>query len=583
MARYHCHTRAALQVRKEQSSKNQNIYPELYGVWIPKTFRLVTLDMSLEAPLKDLAEKEPMERLTTSSSFSANAAHPSPGTGGIYRRVSVAHANASVSARGKGPENDVSAAMSQPELYADERLMSSDLLRGGHLNRAESGLQQRQELSPLAFEDLPLPWKTLLANRSLNIQGPGMNPRPANDMAHLLKASAPAFVPTGSLEGLYHPKLVVEPRSAQPSPPQHYSHRRLPTIDLTQPYLQLPLGRQTLLPTPPSTSSPLWSSDFSPYQESLLSPPELAVAHLPRLSNNLGIQLGNLGMTEQLRRLLYERLGSASSRNIDVSPPLAPPAPIHGSKISRPLSSSVTNAVLQPYISRQPNNHSSTLSSPQATSSPPRLRVPPNTPLQNLSISRRLDTNPFGSHSVDAVSTPPSPQSPETHTKVRTLSGQQPRSIPLAKLIQRRLSAVPEAEEEPSFVHHASRSPSPSRAYSFHRSPGGARDEVPVQIYSTRDQLQRMTSPKPQQMRGRRPAGPPAQRGTSRHTGTKSGDIRVPVAATSGSKAEAKINKTPEGPKTQAPKKRPYRKKNRTSSLDSTATVASVAASSSKG
>jgi len=74
--------------------------------------------------------------------------------------------------------------------------------------------------------------------------------------------------------------------------------------------------------------------------------------------------------------------------------------------------------------------------------SPAQPRPPPNTPFSSLhSREQALSSQAARSSSM---TTPPSPTSPQLH--VRSLSHQQTRSIPLARLIQRRLSSVPEED-----------------------------------------------------------------------------------------------------------------------------------------
>jgi hypothetical protein len=67
------------------------------------------------------------------------------------------------------------------------------------------------------------------------------------------------------------PQILIEPRS--PEMPQATS-RRMTTMELAHQYQQhqlLKMHQQSLLPTPPNSSSPLWSSEFSPYNHSRLS------------------------------------------------------------------------------------------------------------------------------------------------------------------------------------------------------------------------------------------------------------------------------------------------------------------------
>ncbi|KZT26699.1 hypothetical protein NEOLEDRAFT_201284 [Neolentinus lepideus HHB14362 ss-1] len=493
--------------------------------------------------LQKIQEQQDTARMNASQSFSSNAhTLASHSLKENHRKPLTMLPNLSRSPH-REPDTlaSIKSAPIQP-LRIDEDQVSSPM-------RWNSSLQQSgQQLSPLDLDELPLEWQAILGDRNLNASGARTNSR---DLVHYLKATAPAFVPSRSVEGFYRPGIVVESRASH-SQSQHSSHRRLPTIDLTQPqqYLQLALGRQTLLPTPPNSSSPIWSSDFSPYQESLLSPPELAASLLPRLSNNVPIQLGDASINEQLRRALYEHPGAASALGTDNAFSLGSAAQLHGSRNSRSLSTSQrTLSAVREFLNSQ-INHTRVLSSPQAASSPPRLQVPPNTPLQNLAAARRQEPGQVRPRSITAIPLPPSPTSPETHTNTygntKTLSSQQPRSIPLAKLIQRRLSAVPEAEEEATFVREASLSSSPTKSYLEHRSPRTLSAEVPHQIYSTANQTQRK-APMPvpsnvQEARDRRPEAS-ASRGTSRQITPKSDSVRAPAKVSIGSHPVERIDR----------------------------------------
>ncbi|TFK54171.1 hypothetical protein OE88DRAFT_1654700 [Heliocybe sulcata] len=541
--------------------------------------------------LQKIQAQHPKDRTDVPQDFSSNAhMHTSPTATEYYRKPLVMPADQLRSpnkVRNADTLGSVRSASIQPPRIDDGQL--SSLLRS---NAALS--RNGRQLHPLDLDELPLGWHSMLADRDLNAPGAAANGTPTEDLMHYLKATAPAFVPSRSLASLYGPGAVIEPRNVEQ--PQHSSHRRLPTIDLTQPqYLQLALGRQTLLPTPPNSSSPLWCSDFSPYQESLLSPPGLAASLLPGLSNNVPVQLRNAGMNEQLRRALYERLGAGSTLSADSALPLVSGAHIHTSGNAESLATSQrTLSAVQEYLNNQ-NHQAAGLSPPWAASSPARLRVPPNTPMQNLVAARRQEAGHGRPQAASTIPLPPSPRSPETrthvHGNVRSLSNQQPRSIPLAKLIQRRLSAVPETEEEATFIREPSPSPSPTRAHLEHRSPRTVKPEVPQQTYSAASQPQRkgpMSVPVDKEQERGRQSESSASRTTSRQRGSKGEVVRATAkvaveahAASEDVKASKSSGKS-EGSKNAPAKRRAYRKKNRTASIDSIATVASVPASSSQ-
>ncbi|KAI0318397.1 hypothetical protein OF83DRAFT_1171137 [Amylostereum chailletii] len=257
-------------------------------------------------------------------------------------------------------------------------------------------------------------------------------------------------------------------RHTENHPPQHLDRRdmpyaRHPTQDAiileqllsrsqeSRPHVNEHSERPSVLPTPPSSSSPLWSSNFSPYQESLLSP--LSNTYLGGQSPTIpqGSYHSPMDPSEQLRRLVHERLNDMGS-SFNVASSLAPAAQI----------SPITRSSQQPVDFNE-------LSSPQAilnylakrdshlSPSSVDLRSPSHH--RNVSsISLQPVVKPRGHPSNSRSYVPPSPTSPEDHHH-RPYSHHQPRSIPLARLIQRRLSAV---QEEDASSTIRGRSPSPS-------------------------------------------------------------------------------------------------------------------------
>ncbi|THH21347.1 hypothetical protein EW146_g203 [Bondarzewia mesenterica] len=239
------------------------------------------------------------------------------------------------------------------------------------------------------------------------------------------------------------PQILIKPRSPPP-----FSSQRLSAMEIAQQYRQQQLHRQqgSLLPTPPNSSSPLWSSDFSPYEDTLLSP-NWASSHVngrsvAALSNQ---PLSSAEASHELRRLVYERMGLSA----DISASLAPPAQIQSSARLQPAVRNITSVSSSETLVNYLGGHDAVYST---TASPQRPGPPPNTP-RSRTVSQEQPTRRYQPYYAKA---PISPTSPETHH--RSLSYQQPRSIPLARLIQRRLSAVPE-EDGNSTVR--GRSPSP--------------------------------------------------------------------------------------------------------------------------
>ena len=208
---------------------------------------------------------------------------------------------------------------------------------------------------------------------------------------------------------------------------------------------------QNVLPTPPDSTSPLWSSAFSPYQESLLSPEVLAAVHLPSiltsrnplLGQSQNILLHQAELKHQARLANYERVNGARLNVLSHEQEL--PHRVQdstqyqdflgsGSSMSPSLDlvSQVAHAQLR---GQSINNHASIM---QNSPVPP-PRAPPNTP-SNMGVR---EGKPVIKQPHVSASAPLSPTSPKHR---QNISQQHARSIPLSRLIQRRLSAVPEED-----------------------------------------------------------------------------------------------------------------------------------------
>jgi hypothetical protein len=235
------------------------------------------------------------------------------------------------------------------------------------------------------------------------------------------------------------PQILIEPRS--PEMPQATS-RRMTAMELAHQYQQhqlLKMHQQSLLPTPPNSSSPLWSSEFSPYNHSSVSPASLRhqVVHE---------QSRDLDAPGQLRHLMRERLGRNILHDLDVSS-LVPAAQINSaSQLDYPCYEldPVRSQALTNIFAAQDIQHLPTL--------------PPDVPLP---ITRAPQTLPrYITHDARRYATPHhdtlvSPTSPEEFRYTRGHSQPQiPRSIPLARL----MPSVPEEDSSPT-IH--GRSPSP--------------------------------------------------------------------------------------------------------------------------
>jgi hypothetical protein len=267
------------------------------------------------------------------------------------------------------------------------------------------------------------------------------------------------------------PQIFIEPRSPESFISNRHSLTALEAIQQYQQSLARTQQQSPLLPTPPSSSSSLWSSNFSPYTESLPSP-----------------ALPFFNASEQIRRLVHDRLADMAS------PPLAPAAQIDSYPVSYPTSD--FNELSSPrellnYLARRE------LFTSQTTQAP----VPPQKTRTFSGHSQSTYTS-AGSHNRHHSSSlqyaPPPPIYPELNLHVsRGYTTHQPRSIPLTRLIQRRLSAVPE-EDTSSTVRGRSPSPVPrgfeDRAHA-RRQPSGPSSDVIAHDYAAAEPRARVRLP----------------------------------------------------------------------------------------
>lgn len=243
-----------------------------------------------------------------------------------------------------------------------------------------------------------------------------------------LKSSAAAFVPSHQ-DQYAHPRIFVEPRSAQEA---FHAHRRMSAIEIAHQY-RLKRDFQNTLPTPPASSSPQWSPYLRAHPS--FTSPILSTSQFP---GSASVQQFNQHLAAYYRQSFAFEGDSGRDYNV---------APIDEVGIS--------TQVLKPsrhqhsgqgtsYVSAVPSNKSCTVDIP-----PPHPGSPPDAPLppafNRIDVISRLSQPK--QRSVEMA--PLSPTSPEP--RIRSLSHQQPRSIPLARLIQRRLSSVPEEDLSSSF------------------------------------------------------------------------------------------------------------------------------------
>ena len=280
---------------------------------------------------------------------------------------------------------------------------------------------------------IALDWQVTHARKSL--RNPPVEDSRGTKITHLLKPSAPAFVPGRQVTPLPFPRIFVEPRSTQSYQELNQPHR-IPASDIPQQYRQ----HQSILPTPPSSTSPQWSSSFSPYQGPLYSPLPVQQKQRPPADSS-----------SELRRFVYERIGSGGQNQ----------ANCHPSAIFQNYEAIKSQPVLarSPNVSRR-HPHTQRLSVPSnCVKSPPHPGPPPSTPLPPVpsTASVVIRDSEYWLGRSPSSDMPLSPTPPES--RPRSVSYQHPRSVPLARLIQRRLASVP--EEDLNFYLEHDRSSSP--------------------------------------------------------------------------------------------------------------------------
>ncbi|TFY70619.1 hypothetical protein EVG20_g2384 [Dentipellis fragilis] len=282
-----------------------------------------------------------------------------------------------------------------------------------------------------------------------------------NMPSEFLPSSSTMKVTTRPALGCALPQILIEPRSPHNL---QVPSRRPSAIEIARQYRQQHMQKQQggFLPTPPNSSSPLWSSDFSPYQESMLSPSESLsqLSGLP-MSTSHSQFLNAGGSSEQLSRQLLQSMNDLAMDMGMAS--LAPAAQINSASRLRVPALNIHNL-----FSSQASDNNQVARNNFLSSTP--SAMPSSQELRSLSRTS-APPNRGMVHAPAEVRAPPSPTSPEVVRK-RTPSQPQPRSIPLARLMQRRLSAVPE-EDAASTVR--GNSPSPARHASGLPGTGAAR------------------------------------------------------------------------------------------------------------
>ncbi|PIL36182.1 hypothetical protein GSI_01842 [Ganoderma sinense ZZ0214-1] len=280
----------------------------------------------------------------------------------------------------------------------------------------------------------------------------------AGDIHGLSNASISTTTHSGSpLESL---KSSRSPILLEDLAPQHlaYPQGSLPrtsALDIAQKYRQQHL--QSILPTPPDSTSPIWSSTFSPYQGGMLSPDLLAAAGLSQMkSSYLSSQVvpPRLESSQHQLRPVPSGFGNSAfgiARKATLGS-LSPAALINGNgqKLPPRLAAEYARRRTMPDIFPEGIQLQNELAfqylSPmrEANHSPGMPKAPPNTPLASVSS--------YGPQHPDvAVISQPSflavPPSPIAARELQNIClPQHIRSVPLSRLVQRRLSTVPEED-----------------------------------------------------------------------------------------------------------------------------------------
>lgn len=274
-------------------------------------------------------------------------------------------------------------------------------------------------------------------------------------------------IPTALAPGLpqSYPRIFVEPR---PNEPVSSATRQSP-IEAAQQYRQQQLYRQALqkqklqvqnfLPTPPNSSSPQWSSHFSPYMTycSTFSPELVgSTEHLVPVASQKYRSGSN---ASQYLPHVYDRHERDNVNDFDTNTNILsakPPQIVPNVNSAASLrQSSSPSSTLAKYIKQLQ------ALSPIAHFSPLQSVSTPNAPLAPLPSTDESTANPFRSvYRSPVVPTPLSPESPQTLSRGSLYNA---RSMPPTRPMQRRLSSVP---EEGSAFLELSASVSPLRLQS---------------------------------------------------------------------------------------------------------------------
>ncbi|KAH8107901.1 hypothetical protein BXZ70DRAFT_913144 [Cristinia sonorae] len=306
-------------------------------------------------------------------------------------------------------------------------------------------------------------WQAALQAQDM-LNGPSFRHPSMSELGDYLVPSLTPSVSTSSvssLQSLVHPHSTPSLDSID-----RFSHvssqalasatpRRMSALEIAQNYRQQQMHQKSMLPTPPNSSSPIWSSRFSPYQGSLVSPDLLAgsnlsgkhiLSHRPDL-----LQHGNPQLLPPHSSPVIDL--NSLKVHLGVSS-LAPAAHIRDPTLKiHDLSSPIFNhdkIVIDPmrnHLRGQKHLTGSlaSLPSPMSGRSPAPPRPPPNTPMVSAPLSRSgRSYDATHARTSRAIGAPLSPTSPDHRPRVS--QQQQPRTAPPSQVLERRLPSVPEED-----------------------------------------------------------------------------------------------------------------------------------------
>jgi hypothetical protein len=304
-------------------------------------------------------------------------------------------------------------------------------------------------------------WQSTLTYQAFRQDGSGFVHD--NKNSDYLKLSPQILIPAGDVASA--PRICVEPRTIQP--PSKGPPRRISAIEKAQQYKQKQQLQNGLL-TPPNSSSPQWSPYLPSYQDIPASdPPRFSSIHSQMHQPLARDSSQDLRNSDGISSVFRNSCSRDAPQTLITTP--------QASQSPRTISQRTTLRRSNVPVSN-PLNRCHDLSSQAFGLSPPHPGPPPNSLLP-----------PIPRPDADRSLVPLSPTSPDV--RLHNFSQHQPRSIPLARLIQRRrLSSVPE-EDFTSFMDQR-RSPTPPLVQPISKSLSADRVQALSQDLSPADHRQ---------------------------------------------------------------------------------------------